>query len=234
MSFWDESFFNYSVPDLNEEPPVNYSYNTIDLNVEPNADVGFDSQASYGFVYDDSKQSNPEEGYEENPAASNVTGKPKRAHQAAVRVEEDAELPPDIEFSLGGQHFEMSIERFVVHLGIYYEPETVRGGWGDEGLVGLDIRYAVHRPQGAGDDDQGSSDQIRPPVHSDDHLRSRPEPGVGDYDRSLLSALTHCTPAVQPGTVFRIVLSLLLPPTGARYTMGWRLYHPHCPDQRHG
>ncbi|KAL8188819.1 hypothetical protein R6Q57_029574 [Mikania cordata] len=25
-----------------------------------------------------------------------------RAHQAAVRVEEDAELPPDIEFSLGG------------------------------------------------------------------------------------------------------------------------------------
>ncbi|KAL8223679.1 hypothetical protein R6Q57_019154 [Mikania cordata] len=40
-------------------------------------------------------------------------------------VEEDAELPPDIEFSLGGQHFEMSIERFAVHLGIYYEPETV-------------------------------------------------------------------------------------------------------------
>ncbi|KAL8233098.1 hypothetical protein R6Q57_002876 [Mikania cordata] len=48
-----------------------------------------------------------------------------RAHQAAVRMEEDAELPPDIEFSLGGQHFEMSIERFAVHLGIYYEPETV-------------------------------------------------------------------------------------------------------------
>ncbi|KAL8211165.1 hypothetical protein R6Q57_005602 [Mikania cordata] len=48
-----------------------------------------------------------------------------RAHQAAVRAEDDAELPPDIEFSLGGQHFEMSIERFVVHLGIYCEPETV-------------------------------------------------------------------------------------------------------------
>ncbi|KAL8260295.1 hypothetical protein R6Q59_028248 [Mikania micrantha] len=29
------------------------------------------SQASYGFVYDDSKQSNPEEGYEEKPATSN-------------------------------------------------------------------------------------------------------------------------------------------------------------------
>ncbi|KAL8210137.1 hypothetical protein R6Q57_006869 [Mikania cordata] len=50
-----------------------------------------------------------------------------RAHKAAVRLEEDVELPPDIEFSLGGQHFEMSIERFAVHLGIYYEPETERG-----------------------------------------------------------------------------------------------------------
>ncbi|KAL8211388.1 hypothetical protein R6Q57_005825 [Mikania cordata] len=48
-----------------------------------------------------------------------------RAHQAAVRVEKDAELPPDIEFSLDGQLFEMYIERFAVHLGIYYEPETV-------------------------------------------------------------------------------------------------------------
>ncbi|KAL8260830.1 hypothetical protein R6Q59_024879 [Mikania micrantha] len=45
---------------------------------------------------------------------------------AAVREEDDEELPPDIEFSLCGQHFEMSIERFSVHLGIYYEPETVR------------------------------------------------------------------------------------------------------------
>ncbi|KAL8209202.1 hypothetical protein R6Q57_008614 [Mikania cordata] len=256
MSFWDESFFNYSVPDLNEEAPVQYSYGTIDLNVEPNADVGFDSQASYGFVYDDSKQSNPEEGYEEKPAASNVNwetkeltlyyitamdadmahqddvgqqgppmdpdtlalsqhewlqfdpasaaamrcrriirmsmGTPRcidwgvlghcgeaewarailgedtpwtrlfdlaelptyrlitveflsafryRAHLAAVRVEEDAELPLDIEFSLGGQHFEMSIERFAVHLGIYYEPETVSDGFaqgltqGEEGVM---------------------------------------------------------------------------------------------------
>ncbi|KAL8216156.1 hypothetical protein R6Q57_022993 [Mikania cordata] len=58
--------------DLNEEPPVEYSYGTIDLNVESNADVGFDSQASYVLVYDDSKQSNPDEGYEEKPAASNV------------------------------------------------------------------------------------------------------------------------------------------------------------------
>ncbi|KAL8217184.1 hypothetical protein R6Q57_024021 [Mikania cordata] len=77
MSFWDESFFNYSVPDLNEEAPIEYSYDTIDLNAEPNADVGFDSQASYGFVYDDSKQSNPEEGYEEKPAASNVNWETK-------------------------------------------------------------------------------------------------------------------------------------------------------------
>ncbi|KAL8213958.1 hypothetical protein R6Q57_003407 [Mikania cordata] len=57
-----------------------------------------------------------------------------RAHQAAVRVEEDAELPLDIEFSLGGQHFEMSIERFAVHLGIYYELETVLDDFG-QGLT---------------------------------------------------------------------------------------------------
>ncbi|KAL8227641.1 hypothetical protein R6Q57_015225 [Mikania cordata] len=62
-----------------------------------------------------------------------------RAYQAAVREEEDEELP-DIEFSLGGHHFEMSIERFAVHLGIYYEPETVREDFtqgltqGEEGL----------------------------------------------------------------------------------------------------
>ncbi|KAL8224984.1 hypothetical protein R6Q57_017541 [Mikania cordata] len=51
-----------------------------------------------------------------------------RTHRerASVREEDDEELPPDIEFSLGGQHFKMSIERFAVHLGIYYEPETVR------------------------------------------------------------------------------------------------------------
>ncbi|KAD5318363.1 hypothetical protein E3N88_18309 [Mikania micrantha] len=83
MSFWDESFFNYSVPDLNEEPPVEYSYDTIDLNAEPNADVRFHSQAlyaqqnDYGFVYDDSKQSNPEEAYEEKPADSNINWETK-------------------------------------------------------------------------------------------------------------------------------------------------------------
>ncbi|KAL8231200.1 hypothetical protein R6Q57_000978 [Mikania cordata] len=64
-----------------------------------------------------------------------------RAHQAAVRVDEDAELPTDIEFSLYGQHFEMSIERFTVYLGIYYEPETVTDGFaqgltqGEEGVM---------------------------------------------------------------------------------------------------
>ncbi|KAL8215953.1 hypothetical protein R6Q57_022790 [Mikania cordata] len=64
-----------------------------------------------------------------------------RAHQAAVRVDEDAKLPPDIEFSLCGQHFEMSIERFAVYLGIYYELETVTDGFahgltqGKEGVM---------------------------------------------------------------------------------------------------
>ncbi|KAL8265206.1 hypothetical protein R6Q59_023336 [Mikania micrantha] len=48
-----------------------------------------------------------------------------RAHQAAIPEQEDEELPPDIEFSLCGQHMEMPIERFAVLLGIYYEPETV-------------------------------------------------------------------------------------------------------------
>ncbi|KAD2804921.1 hypothetical protein E3N88_38298 [Mikania micrantha] len=64
-----------------------------------------------------------------------------RAHQAAVREEDDEEVPPDIEFSLCGQHFEMSIERFAVNLGIYYEPETVRDDFaqgltqGEEGVM---------------------------------------------------------------------------------------------------
>ncbi|KAL8218096.1 hypothetical protein R6Q57_021469 [Mikania cordata] len=138
----------------------------------------------------------------------------RAAHQVAVRVEEDAELPPDIEFSFEG-----------------VDPGGVGG---DEGLVGPDLRYAIHRPPCPGDDDQGSSDQIHTPVHRDDHLRSRPEPGVGDYDRSLLSALTFSRQAVQPCTVFRVVLRLLLLPSGAWYTVGWGLYHPHCPDQRHG
>ncbi|KAL8208316.1 hypothetical protein R6Q57_007728 [Mikania cordata] len=56
-----------------------------------------------------------------------------QAHQEAVRVE-DAELPPDIEFSLGRQHLEMSIERFAVHLGIYYKPKTVLDNFA-EGLT---------------------------------------------------------------------------------------------------
>ncbi|KAD4584359.1 hypothetical protein E3N88_21960 [Mikania micrantha] len=60
---------------------------------------------------------------------------------AAVREADDEELPPDIEFSLCGQHFEMSIERFAVYLGIYYEPETVRDDFaqaptqGEEGVM---------------------------------------------------------------------------------------------------
>ncbi|KAD4584041.1 hypothetical protein E3N88_21642 [Mikania micrantha] len=60
---------------------------------------------------------------------------------AAVREADDEELPPDIEFSLCGQHFEMSIERFAMLLGIYYEPETVRDDFaqaptqGEEGVM---------------------------------------------------------------------------------------------------
>ncbi|KAL8205313.1 hypothetical protein R6Q57_008864 [Mikania cordata] len=48
-----------------------------------------------------------------------------RTHQVAVPEQEDEELPPDIEFSICGQHMEMSIERFSVLLSIYYEQETV-------------------------------------------------------------------------------------------------------------
>ncbi|KAL8267693.1 hypothetical protein R6Q59_001491 [Mikania micrantha] len=44
-------------------------------------------------------------------------GEDTQAHQAAVREQEDEELPPDIDFSLCGKHLEMSIERFAVHLG---------------------------------------------------------------------------------------------------------------------
>ncbi|KAL8226586.1 hypothetical protein R6Q57_016418 [Mikania cordata] len=73
-----------------------------------------------------------------------------RAHLAAVR-EEDEEIS-DIEFSLGGQHFEMSIKRFVVHLGIYYEPESVREDFtqgltqGEEGVMrACGPRYLIRR-----------------------------------------------------------------------------------------
>ncbi|KAL8211138.1 hypothetical protein R6Q57_005575 [Mikania cordata] len=64
-----------------------------------------------------------------------------RAHQEAVREQEDEKHPPDIEFSLCGHHMEMSIEWFVVQLGIYYEPETVRDAFtqgltqGEDGVM---------------------------------------------------------------------------------------------------
>ncbi|KAL8208038.1 hypothetical protein R6Q57_007450 [Mikania cordata] len=66
-----------------------------------------------------------------------------RAHQAAVRVEEEAELPPNIEFSLGGQHFEMSIEQFAVHLGMYYFGQGLTEG--EEGIS--DTSFTGHRVQ---------------------------------------------------------------------------------------
>ncbi|KAL8255978.1 hypothetical protein R6Q59_031045 [Mikania micrantha] len=62
----------------------------------------------------------------------------RNAHQAAVREQDGEELPPDIEFSLCGQHVEMSIKRFAVHLGIYYEPETVRDDFTQELTQGED------------------------------------------------------------------------------------------------
>ncbi|KAL8231584.1 hypothetical protein R6Q57_001362 [Mikania cordata] len=137
-----------------------------------------------------------------------------RAHQAAVRVDEDAELPPDVEFSLCGQHYEMSIERFAVHMGIYYEPETVTDGFaqgltqGEEGVMRAwwaqisDTPFTGHRVRAT---------MIRDPLIRYIHRQ-----------------------AVQPGTVLRLVLRLLLPPSGAWYTVGWLLHHPHCPDERHG
>ncbi|KAL8246097.1 hypothetical protein R6Q59_007313 [Mikania micrantha] len=82
----DVSFFNDYVADLNEEPPVEYSYDTIDLNAEPHADVGFESQElyaqqnDYGFMYSDSKQSNPEETYEEKPVDSHIDWETNEVH----------------------------------------------------------------------------------------------------------------------------------------------------------
>ncbi|KAL8195999.1 hypothetical protein R6Q57_024999 [Mikania cordata] len=46
---------------------------------------------------------------------------------ADVADQEEDEPLPDIELQLCGQHFEMTIERFAVMIGIYYElPHT---GW---------------------------------------------------------------------------------------------------------
>ncbi|KAL8231913.1 hypothetical protein R6Q57_001691 [Mikania cordata] len=247
MSFWDESFFNYSVPDLNEEPPIEYSYGTIDLNAEPNAYVVLTVKHRMGSCMMTVNKVTRRRLMKKSRRLQTLTGKPKslyfitdmdaemphqddfvqqglpldpdtlalsqhewlrfepasaaaircrrilrmsmgtphyidwgvladcgeaerarailgedtpwtrlfelvelptyrlitveflstfryRALQAVVRAEEDAELPPDIEFSLGGQHFEMSIERFAVHLGIYYEPESVLDDFG-QGLT---------------------------------------------------------------------------------------------------
>ncbi|KAL8262295.1 hypothetical protein R6Q59_026344 [Mikania micrantha] len=228
MSFWDGSFFNYSVPDLNEEHSVEYSYGTIDLNAEPNPDVRslclrkrclyfsvaeMDADMPHQEDADMPQQQGPPLDpeslalsqhawllFEEHSATLkrcrrilrmsvltprcidwglladageavrvrailgedtpwtrlfDIADLPTyrlitveflstfryRAHQAAVREEDDEELPPNIEFSLCGQHFEMSIERFAVYLDIYYEPETVSDDFvqgltqGEEGVM---------------------------------------------------------------------------------------------------
>ncbi|KAL8211085.1 hypothetical protein R6Q57_005522 [Mikania cordata] len=137
-----------------------------------------------------------------------------RAHQATVRVDEDAELPPDIEFSLCGQHFEMSIERFAIHLGIYYEPETVTDGFA-QGLT------------------QGEEGVMRAWWAQISYTPFTGHRVPATMIRDSLIRYIH-RQAVQPGTVFRLVVRLLLPPSGAWYTVGWLLHHPHCPDQRHG
>ncbi|KAL8254691.1 hypothetical protein R6Q59_032912 [Mikania micrantha] len=49
-----------------------------------------------------------------------ILGEDTPAHQAAVPEQEDEELSPDIEFSLCGQHHQMTIERFAMVLGLYY------------------------------------------------------------------------------------------------------------------
>ncbi|KAL8210491.1 hypothetical protein R6Q57_004928 [Mikania cordata] len=85
-----------------------------------------------------------------------------------------------------------------------------------------------------GDDDQRSSDSLHPPLHRVDHIKSRPEPGVGDDDRSVLSSLTQDWQAMQPGTMFCVILRHLLPPSRARYTVWWCLCHPRRSHQRHG
>ncbi|KAL8192535.1 hypothetical protein R6Q57_027720 [Mikania cordata] len=253
MSFWDGSFFNYYVSDLNEEAPIEYSYGTIDLNAEPNADVGFDSQASYGFVYDDNWGVLGDCGEAERARAILGEDTPwtrlfdlaelpsyrlitveflstfrYRAHQATVRVDEDAELPPNIEFSLCGQHFEMSIERFAVHMGIYYEPETVTDGFAqgltqrEEGVMRAwwaqisDTPFTGHRVRAT---------MIRDPL-------------IRYIHRCIVTTISgrgqSQEQAVQPSTALRLVLRLLLPPSGALYTVGWLLHHPHCPNERHG
>ncbi|KAL8258524.1 hypothetical protein R6Q59_026477 [Mikania micrantha] len=141
-----------------------------------------------------------------------------RAHQPAVREEEDEELP-DIEFSLGGQHHAMSIERFAVQLGLYYEPETVR----EEFIQGLTQgEEGVMRAWWA---------QISDTPFTGHRLRATTirDPLIRYIHRCIVTTISG-----RGRTVFCVVLRLLLPPTGARYIVGWRLCHPHRPHQRHG
>ncbi|KAL8200425.1 hypothetical protein R6Q57_011764 [Mikania cordata] len=301
MSFWDESFFNYSVPDLNEEPPVEYSYDIIDLNAERNADVGFDSQASYGSCMTIANKVTRRRVMKKIRRLQTLTGKPKRtrravlastarlvhskeeddlwlgvlgdcgeaerarailgedtpwtrlfdlaelptyrlltveflstfryrAHQTAVRVEEDAELPPDIEFSLSGQHFEISIKQFAVHLGIYCEPNTVSDDFahgltqGEDGVMRAwwaqisDTPFTGHRVRAT---------MIRDPLIRYIHRcivttisgRGQSQEWVTTTDLFYQNSLIAGRPS-NLARCFRIVLRLLLPSTGARYTLG--------------
>ncbi|KAL8231414.1 hypothetical protein R6Q57_001192 [Mikania cordata] len=166
-----------------------------------------------------------------------------RAHREAVPEQEDEELQPDIEFSISGQHMEMTIERFVVLLCIYYESgdrdsgihpgADAWRGWGDESVVATYFLHIVHQPPSVCVGHQGSSDPIHPQVHSYDYISTWTEPRVGDDVRFILSSLFDDWQGVQSCTVFFLVLRLLLPPSGARYTMGRRLCHPHRTQQRY-
>ncbi|KAL8208929.1 hypothetical protein R6Q57_008341 [Mikania cordata] len=60
-----------------------------------------------------------------------------RAHQATFQEEDDEELPPDIDFYLGDQHFEMSIERpcnlaqcFALYYASFYHRQERGTLWG--------------------------------------------------------------------------------------------------------
>ncbi|KAL8210136.1 hypothetical protein R6Q57_006868 [Mikania cordata] len=90
MSFWDESFFNYFVPDLNEEPPVEYSYGTIDLNAEPNADVGLTVKHRMVSCMTTVNKVTWRRVMKKSRRLQTLTGKPKSLHFITAM---DAEMP---------------------------------------------------------------------------------------------------------------------------------------------
>ncbi|KAL8195708.1 hypothetical protein R6Q57_025461 [Mikania cordata] len=72
--------------DLNEEAPVEYSYGTIDLNAEPDADVGFDGQASYGLCMTTVDKVTRRRVMKKSRRFQTLTGKPKRHPGRGIAV----------------------------------------------------------------------------------------------------------------------------------------------------